>query len=267
MVDDPTNETGNLPALPDDPGQFILYQTQDGRTRVECRFQNETIWLSQAVMAELYQKDVRTINEHLKSIYSDGELAPEATIRKFRIVRREGSREVTRPIEHYNLDAILAVGYRVRSQRGVQFRRWATERLREYLLKGFVLDDERLKNPPAPGLGVPDYFDIRSSEKVFWRKVLDIYAKSIDYDPTTDLSHPFFATVQNKMHRAAHGHTTAEIMAELADAAGDRRERYRLYMVTNCGSNALHDNGRKTPCDLNGIKCPRLPITTSPWTH
>jgi hypothetical protein len=122
MVDDPTNETRNLPALPGDPGQFIMYQTQDGRTRVECRFQDETIWLSQALMAELYQKDVRTINEHLKSIYSDGELAPDATIRKFRIVRQEGSREVARQIEYYNLDVIISVGYRVKSHRGTQPR-------------------------------------------------------------------------------------------------------------------------------------------------
>ena len=140
-------------------GEILLYQTEDGRTRVECRFQDETIWLSQAMMAELYQKDVRTINDHLKNIYDEGELEPGATIRQYRIVRREGSRQVARQIEHYSLDAILAVGYRVRSPRGTQFRRWATERLREYLVKGFVLDDERLKNPPSPSLGVPDYFD------------------------------------------------------------------------------------------------------------
>jgi hypothetical protein len=227
MVDDPTNETGNLPALPDDPGQFILYQTQDGRTRVECRFQNETIWLSQALMAELYQKDVRTINEHLKSIYSDGELAPEATIRKFRIVRREGSREVTRQIEHYNLDAILAVGYRVRSQRGVQFRRWATERLREYLLKGFVLDDERLKNPPAPGLGVPDYFDemlerirdIRASEKRMYLRVREIFVMAADYEPSSEQTTLFFRVIQNKLHFAATGMTAAELIQSRANHA------------------------------------------------
>jgi len=227
MVDDPANETGNLPTLPDDPGQFILYQTQDGRTRVECRFQNDTIWLSQAVMAELYQKDVRTINEHLKSIYNDGELAPEATIRKFRIVRQEGSREVTRQIEHYNLDAILAVGYRVRSQRGVQFRRWATERLREYLLKGFVLDDERLKNPPAPGLGVPDYFDemlerirdIRASEKRMYLRVREIFAMAADYEPSSEQTMLFFRVIQNKLHFAATGMTAAELIKGRANHA------------------------------------------------
>jgi len=140
-------------------GELVLYQTEDGRTRVECRFVDETLWLSQALIGELFQKDVRTVNEHLQNIYSEGELDEGATIRKFRIVRREGAREVAREIEHYNLDAILAVGYRVRSERGMQFRRWATERLREYLVKGFTMDDQRLKNPPVPGAGVPDYFD------------------------------------------------------------------------------------------------------------
>lgn len=132
-------------------GEILVYQTEDGRTRVECRFQEETLWLSQALIGELFQKDVRTINEHLQNIYEEGELDPEGTIRKFRMVRREGVREVAREIEHYDLNAILAVGYRVRSSRGTQFRRWATERLREYLVKGFTMDDERLKNPPALG--------------------------------------------------------------------------------------------------------------------
>jgi hypothetical protein len=179
------------------------------------------LWLSQALLADLFQVSVPTVNEHLKNLYREGELEPAATIRKFRIVRHEGAREVARRIEHYNLDAILAVGYRVRSPRGTQFRRWATERLREYLVKGFTLDDERLKNPEA-GL----YFDqllerirdIRSSEKVFWRKVLDIYATSIDYDPSAEASEKFFAAIQNKMHWAAHGHTAAEVIVQRADA-------------------------------------------------
>ena len=165
------------------PGEILLYQTEDGRTRVECRFADESLWMSQALIAELFQKDVRTINEHLKNIFRDGELEPEATIRKFRIVRREGTREVAREIEHYNLDAILAVGYRVRSPRGVQFRQWATERLGQYLLKGFVMDDDRLKHPPVPGLGVPDYFDellerirdIRASEARMYLRVREIF--------------------------------------------------------------------------------------------
>ena len=140
----------NVPEAP--KGELVLYQTEDGRTHIECRFEQETIWLTQALMAELFQKDVRTISEHLQNIFEEGELASEATIRKFRIVRREGQRDVARVIEHYNLDAILAVGYRVRSSRGTQFRRWATERLSEYLVKGFTMDDQRLKNPPIFGM-------------------------------------------------------------------------------------------------------------------
>ena len=198
--------------------EIILYQTEDGRTRVQCRFENETLWLSQALIAELFEKDVRTINEHLANIYEEGELRREATIRKFRIVRLEGRREVTREVEHYHLDAILAVGFRVRSHRGTQFRQWATARLNEYLLKGFTMDDERLKNPP--GQGQKDYFDeqlerirdIRSSERRFYQKVLDIYATSVDYTPNTEMSQQFFATVQNKMHWAAHGQTAAEVI-------------------------------------------------------
>jgi len=206
-------------------GEFILYQTQDGHTRVECRFEAETLWLSQALMAELFDRDVRTINEHLKSIYSEGELAPEATIRKFRIVRQEGARQVNRQIDHYNLDAILAVGYRVRSPRGTQFRRWATERLREYLLKGFVMDDERLKNPPVAGSGVPDYFDellerirdIRASERRIYLRVREIFALAADYEPSLKETTSFFQTIQNKLHYAATGLTAAELIAQRAD--------------------------------------------------
>jgi hypothetical protein len=203
---------------------LILYQTEDGRTRVECRFENDSLWLTQAFIAELFQITVPTVNEHLKGIYSEGELAEEATIRKFRIVRLEGTRQVGRDLEHYSLPAILAVGYRVRSHRGTQFRQWATARLSEYLVKGFTMDDERLANPP--GAGQRDYFDellerirdIRSSERRFYQKVLDIYATSVDYTPDTELTQAFFATVQNKMHFATHGHTAAEIILERADA-------------------------------------------------
>ena len=186
--------------------QILLYQTEDGRTRIECRFENETVWLTQALIAELFQVTVPTVNEHLKGIFSEGELEAEATIRKFRIVRTEGKREVTRELDHYSLSAILAVGYRVRSHRGTQFRQWATSRLTEYLVKGFTMDDERLKN--LPGKGQTDYFDellerirdIRSSERRFYQKVLDIYATSVDYAPSTEMSQQFFAMVQNKMH-------------------------------------------------------------------
>jgi len=204
--------------------EIILYQTEDGRTRIQCRLENETLWLTQALIAELFQVTVPTVNEHLKGIYSEGELTARSTIRKFRIVRSEGGREVARQIEHYNLEAVLAVGYRVRSHRGTQFRQWATARLSEYLVKGFTMDDERLKNPP--GKGQKDYFDeqlerirdIRSSERRFYQKVLDIYATSVDYTPNSEMSQQFFATVQNKMHWAAHGHTAAEVIHGRVDA-------------------------------------------------
>ena len=209
---------------PQPQSELILYQTEDGRTRIQCRFEDETVWLSQALMAELFQKDVRTINEHLVNIFDEGELRREATIRKFRIVRLEGSRQVAREVEHYRLEAIIAVGFRVRSQRGTQFRQWAIGCLNEYLVKGFTMDDERLKNPP--GKGQKDYFDdllerirdIRSSERRFYQKVLDIYATSVDYTPDAEASQEFFAIVQNKMHWATHGHTAAEVIAARADA-------------------------------------------------
>ena len=208
--------------VPANGGEFLLYVTEDGRTRIEVRTDRETVWLTQKLMAELFDKDVRTINDHIRNIYEEGELEPEATIRKYRIVHTEGTREVQREVAHYNLDVIISVGYRVKSHRGTQFRIWATQRLREYIIKGFTLDDERLKQA-----GGGNYFDellarirdIRSSEKVFWRKALDIYALSIDYDPNTDVSRQFFAVVQNKMHWAAHGRTAAEIIAERADAS------------------------------------------------
>jgi hypothetical protein len=203
---------------------IILYRTEDGRTVIQCRFENETIWLTQALIAELFQKDVRTINEHLLNIYDEGELDREATIRKFRIVRREGGREVAREIEHYSLPTILAVGYRVRSARGTQFRQWATARLSEYLLKGFTMDDERLKNPPGPN--VPDYFDellerirdIRASERRVYLRVREILALAADYSPTEPETQLFFQTIQNKLHFAATGMTAPEIIASRADA-------------------------------------------------
>jgi len=218
----PDRESVNLPSA---RGEILLYQTEDGRTRVECRFEDETIWLSQALLAELYQKDVRTINEHLKNIYDEGELDPRATIRNFRIVRREGNRDVARQIEHYSLDAIMAVGFRVRSHRGTQFRRWATEQLREYLIKGFVLDDERLKNPPALDIGVPDYFDemlervrdIRASERRMYLRVKEIFAMAADYEPSSKETSMFFRVIQNKFHFAATGMTAAELIQSRAD--------------------------------------------------
>jgi len=216
--------------MPDDTpsspqSSIILYQTEDGRTRIQCRFENETIWLTQALLAELFQKDVRTINEHLVNIFEEGELSREATIRDFRIVRLEGTREVARDVEHYSLPAILAVGYRVRSPRGTQFRQWATARLSEYLLKGFTIDDERLKNPP--GKDHTDYFDellerirdIRSSERRVYLRVREILALAADYSPSEPETQVFFQAVQNKLHFAVTGKTAPELIAERADSA------------------------------------------------
>jgi len=210
----------NLPSKLD--SEILLYQTEDGQTRVQVRLENETVWLSLSQMAELFQRDKSVISRHISNIFRQGELARAATVAKYATVQQEGDREVSRNVEYFNLDVIISVGYRVKSHRGTQFRIWATQRLREYIIKGFTLDDERLKQA-----GSGNYFDellarirdIRSSEKVFWRKVLDIYTTSVDYNPNTDLSRQFFATVQNKMHWAAHGHTAAEILAHRADAS------------------------------------------------
>ena len=204
--------------------EMILYQTEDGRTRIQCRFENETLWLTQAQIAELFETTPQNVTLHLKGIFAEEELVEEATCKDYLQVRLEGGREVKRKLRHYRLEAILAVGFRVRSHRGTQFRQWATGRLSEYLVKGFTMDDERLKNPP--GKGQKDYFDellerirdIRSSERRFYQKVLDIYATSVDYTPDAEQSHRFFAAVQNKMHWATHGRTAAEVIAERADA-------------------------------------------------
>lgn len=203
---------------------IILYQTEDGKSRIHVRMQDGTVWLNQRLLAELYLVSVRTISEHIINIYSDHELSPEATIRKFRIVQTEGSRQIERLVDFYSLEMILSIGYRVRSHRGVQFRRWATERLREYLVKGFVLDDERLKGERASG---QDYFDellerirdIRASEKRFYQKVKDIYTLSIDYDSQAESTQEFFKIVQNKLHWAITGHTAAELISDRADAS------------------------------------------------
>jgi hypothetical protein len=205
--------------------ELILYQTEDGQTRIQCRLEDETLWLTQAQMAELFQVTPQNVTLHLKAVFEEGELSEAATCKDYLQVRQEGGREVSRKLRHYRLEAILAVGFRVRSHRGTQFRQWATARLGEYLVKGFTMDDERLKNPP--GKGQKDYFDellerirdIRSSERRFYQKVLDIYATSVDYTLDNDLSQQFFATVQNKMHWATHGQTAAEVIAERADSA------------------------------------------------
>lgn len=203
-------------------GQFLVYQAEDGKLKLDVRFEDESVWLSQKLIAELFQKDVRTISEHIQNIYDEGELVPEATIRKFRTVQMEGKREVARMVDFYNLDMIISVGYRVKSHVATRFRIWATQQLTEFIKKGFLLDDERLKNPDLPF----DYFeelerriqDIRTSERRFYQKITDIYATSIDYDPTLDISIEFFKTVQNKMHWAITGQTAAEIIYSRADA-------------------------------------------------
>ncbi len=203
-------------------GELVLYQTEDGGTRVACRFEAGSVWLTQAAIADLFQTTPQNITLHIAAIFGEGELEESATCKDYLQVRQEGARTVSRRLKHYNLNMILAVGYRVRSPRGTQFRQWATARLEEYLVKGFTLDDERLKQ--AGGGGYFDELlarirDIRSSERVFWRKVLDIYATSVDYDPRAEPSQKFFKVVQNKMHWAAHGHTAAEIIARRANAA------------------------------------------------
>lgn len=205
-----------------DPGEIILFQTEDGQTRIDVRLVGETVWLSAGQIAELFQRDKSTISRHIQNVYEEGELKAGGTVAFFATVQKEGDREVTRDIEHYSLDVIISVGYRVKSHRGVQFRVWATQQLRDYLVKGFVLNDEKFKQGKAS-----NYFeqllarirDIRSSEKEFWRKVLEIYATSIDYDPQVEASRKFFATIQNKMHWAAHGHTAAEIVRDRANSA------------------------------------------------
>lgn len=185
---------------PPQPGEFLLYETEDGRSRVECRFAEDTLWLSQAMLAELFQTSPQNITLHLKALYAEGEIVPEATCKSYLQVRSEGERKVRRNVRFYNLDVILAVGYRVRSARGTQFRRWATERLREYLVKGFTLDDERLKNPPVAGSAAPDRFDellehirdIRASERRMYLRVREIFAMAADYAPSLPETTRFF---------------------------------------------------------------------------
>ena len=207
-----------------DSGQIILFQTQGGETKIEVRLANESVWLTADQMAELFQRNKSTISRHIKNIFETGELEQNRTVAFFATVQNEGDRKVERNITYYNLDMIISVGYRVNSHRGVQFRQWATKVLKEYMIKGFALNDDLLKNA-----GQGNYFDellarirdIRSSEKVFYRKVLEIYALSIDYDPRTETTQQFFKTVQNKMHFAAHGHTAAEVIYDRANAEND----------------------------------------------
>lgn len=236
---------------------LIQYQTEDGVTVIRLQARDGNAWLSQADMAELFQTTVSNINKHIKGILADGEL-DESTIEDYSIVRSEGQRQVERTVAHYSLPMILAVGFRVRSPRGMQFRRWAAEALSQYLVKGFVMDDDRLKEPDN------DYFeellarirDIRASEKLFYKKVLDIYATAVDYDPKAETSQQFFQTVQNKMHHAAHGQTAAETKLARADAAkpmmgltswpGEKRGRLPTKQDAQIAKNYLQDEEMET---------------------
>ncbi len=201
-------------------GQLLIYEAEDGQLKLDVRLESETVWLTQQAMGKLLQSSKQNISHHINSIYEEGELLPEATVKKYLTVGQEGSRKVKRSLDYYSLDMIISVGYRVKSSVATRFRIWATERLKEYIIKGFTMDDERLKNPEKSR-----YFeellarirDIRSSEKVFWRKVLDIYATSIDYNPSAESSQILFKEIQNKMHWATHGHTAAEIIYNRAD--------------------------------------------------
>lgn len=242
-----------IPAPTPPGGEFLFYQSADGRIRLQVRLEDESVWLTQKLMAELFQKDVRTVNEHIQNLFEEGELAADSVIRKFRITAADGKNYET---AHYNLDVIISVGYRVKSQRGTQFRIWATQRLREYIVKGFTMDDERLKQR-----GGGNYFeellarirDIRSSEKEFWRKVLEIYATSIDYDPSVEASRQFFATVQNKMHWAAHGQTAAEVIHARVDGTKPQAGMTNWVGEKPSNAEAIIAKNHLTPEELNAL--------------
>ena len=231
-------------------GEFIMFASDDGEVRVECRFEQETLWLPQATIASLYQVTPQAVTQHIKAIYEEGELEQNATCKSYLQVQQEGSRQVTRNRLHYSLPVILAVGYRVRSSRGTQFRQWATQTLQEYLIKGFVMDDERLKNPPVGSSAVPDYFDemlerirdIRASERRVYLRVREISALAADYQPSLKETTQFFQTIQNKLHFACTGHTAAELIHQRADAS-------QLYMgLTNYKGEEVHK------CDVTVAK-------------
>ena len=263
--------------------QFIIYQSENGETRLDVRFLGETVWLTQALMAELFQTSTDNISLHLKNIYAEGELTEISTTEDYSVVRKEGVREVKRNLKHYNLDAIISVGYRVQSHTATRFRQWATQNLREFIVKGFLLDDERLKNPDLPF----DYFeeltqriqDIRTSEKRFYQKITDIYATSVDYDSQLDTSISFFKTVQNKVHWAITGHTAAEIIHERADSSQAnmgltnwRGEKLRKQDVVNA-KNYLNEDELLALSNLTeqylvfaeGQAMRRIPMTMNDW--
>ncbi|WP_100550899.1 virulence RhuM family protein [Caedibacter taeniospiralis] len=263
--------------------QFIIYQTEAGKTKIEVQLQDETVWLTQKSMAELFQVAKSTISEHIKHIYQEGELDQISTVRKFRTVQFEGERQVSRAVDYYNLDIIISVGYRVRSHVATRFRQWATKQLKEYIIKGFVLDDERLKNPDQPF----DYFDellrriqdIRTSEKRFYQKITDIYATSVDYDPTLETSITFFKTVQNKFHWAITGKTAAEIIKDRANPAlpnmgltnfrGDKPRKQDVTIAKNYLNeeelSALNNLVEQYLVFAEGQAMRRIPMTMRDW--
>ena len=258
--------------------QFIIYQTEGGQTKIEVRLEDETVWLTQQLMADLFQTSKQNISHHINRIYEEGELASEATVKNYLTVRQEGKRQVNRPLDYYNLDMIISVGYRVKSHVATKFRIWATQRLQEYIIKGFVLDDERLKNPDQPF----DYFDellkriqdIRTSEKRFYQKITDIYATSVDYDPTQDTSITFFKTVQNKLHWAITRQTAAEIIKARANAelpnmgvTNFRGEKVRKQDVV-IAKNYLDENELSALNNLvfaEGQAMRRIPMAMQDW--
>jgi len=208
-------------------GEIVLYQSDDGTIRLKTRLENDTLWLTQQQMAELFQTSKQNISHHIRSIYEEGELAAEATVKDYLTVQREGKREVQRKLEYYNLDMVISVGYRVKSLIATRFRIWATKQLKEYIVKGFVMDDERLKNPPVAGSGAPDHFtellarirDIRASERRMYLRVREIFSLAADYEPSLPETNQFFSIIQNKLHFAATGHTAAELIAQRANHA------------------------------------------------
>ncbi len=242
-----------IPAAPAPGGEFLLYQTEDGRTRLQVQFQGETAWLTQAQMAELFQTSIPNVSMHIRNVFAEGELQAESVIKESLTTAADGKNYTTK---FFNIDVIISVGYRVKSLRGTKFRIWATQRLREYIVKGFTMDDERLKQR-----GSGQYFeellarirDIRSSEKVFWRKVLEIYATSIDYDATTQASKEFFATVQNKMHWAAHGQTAAEVIHTRVDAAKPQMGMTNWVGTKPSKAEAIIAKNYLSPEELNAL--------------
>ena len=238
------------PSVPPTGGEVLVYRTEDGTIRLDVRLDDETVWLTQQMMAELFQSSKQNISHHIQAIYEEGELEPEATVKKYLTVRREGNRDVRRELDYYNLDMIISVGYRVKSLVATRFRIWATQRLTEYIVKGFTMDDERLKNPPVKDAAVPDYFDemlarirdIRASERRMYLRVREIFAMAADYEPTWSETTRFFSIIQNKLHFAATGMTAAELIKSRAD-----------HLLPNMGLTSWH-GGEVRKTDITTAK-------------